>query len=319
MRTATLSIIVMAGLTAQPLRLEKTIPLNVDGRIDHMSADIAGRRLFVAALGNNTVEVVDTASGKVTRSVTGFREPQGVLFWPEGNRLYVANGETGKVNVFDGRTFAPIRTYEFDSDADNIRFESKAKEVYVGYGGGALGVIQADAGNRVGDTMLAAHPESFQLEANGPRIFVNVPEAENVTIVDRRTRTVSGKWRLSAKANFPMALDDADHRLFIGCRKPPKLLVLDSSSGKELASLDIIADTDDLFYDAARKRIYVTGGGGAITVIEQKGPDAYAMTGAVPTAPHARTSLFVPAWKKLYVAAPKQGREAARLLVFATE
>jgi outer membrane protein assembly factor BamB len=146
-----------------------------------------------------------------------------------------------------------------------------------------------------------------------------VPGAQNVTVVDRRTRTVTAKWSLSAAANFPMALDEVDHRLFIGCRNPATLLVLDASSGKQVGSLDIVGDTDDLFYDAELKRIYISGGAGAVTVVQQKGSDAYSVLATIPTAERARTSLFVPAWKRLFVAAPKHGKEPARLFVYATE
>jgi DNA-binding beta-propeller fold protein YncE len=283
-------------LSAQPLRLEKTIPLpNVNGRIDHFAADVAGQRLFVAALGNNTVEVVDLAAGKVVHSIRGLKEPQGLLYWPETNRLYVANAVDGHVRVYDGRTFEQTQEYDLSGDADNIRFDAPAKEIFVGYGNGALGVINGELKSRVGETMLDAHPESFQLEKQGPRIFVNVPGAENVTVIDRRTRTVVAKWPVTgAKSNFPMALDEASHRLFLGCRKPAKLLVLDTASGKQTASLDISGDTDDLFYDAALKRIYVSGGAGSITVLQQKGPDDYQALATIPTAPGARTSLFVP-------------------------
>lgn len=306
-------------IQSQPLRLEEKIPLNVAGRIDHMSADVKGNRLFMAALGNNTVEVIDLVAGKVTRSLKGFHEPQGLYYQAGGDRLYIANGETGKLDVLDGRTFAPIRSYDFNGDADNVRFDAASKEVYVGYGNGALGVINAELGSRVGDTMLTAHPESFQLEASGPLIFVNVPNAENVTVVDRRTRTVKAKWPVTAKSNFPMALDEANHRLFVGCRKPPKLVVFDTRSGKEVASLDIVSDTDDLFYDAALKRIYVSGGAGAVTVLQQKDADHYEEIANIPTAPRARTSLFVPDLKRLYVAVPHQGKQASELLVFTVQ
>jgi DNA-binding beta-propeller fold protein YncE len=314
------TFLLISGLmTAQPLRLEKRIPLNVEGRIDHMSADVKGNRLFMAALGNNTVEVIDLAGGKVTRSLKGFHEPQGVYYWASKDQLYVANGQTGKVDVFDGHTFASVRSYDFDGDADNVRFDPTTKEVYVGYGDGALGVINAELGSRVGDAMLAAHPESFQLETSGPRIFINVPNAEQVAVVDRRTRTVKAKWPVSAKSNFPMSLDEANHRLFVGCRKPAKLIVLDTASGREVASVDIVGDTDDLFYDAAMKRIYVSGGAGAVTVLQQKDADHYEEIAKIPTAARARTSLFVPDLKRLYVAVPHQGKQAAELLVFATE
>jgi DNA-binding beta-propeller fold protein YncE len=307
------------ALAAQPLRLESTIPLpNVNGRIDHLSIDVAGKRLFVSALGNNTVEVVDLASGKVFHTIRGLKEPQGLFYWADTNRLYVANAADGHVRVYDARSFEQIHEYDLSGDADNIRFDPSAKEVFVGYGSGALGVINLDLKGNVGETMLDAHPESFQLEKQGPRIFINVPEAGNVTVVDRRTRTVKAKWPVTgAKLNFPMALDEANHRLFIGCRKPAKMLVLETADGKEVASIDITGDTDDLFYDAPLKRIYVSGGAGSVSVIEQKDADHYNVIATIPTAEGARTSLFVPEFKRLYVARPHRGKQAAGLMVFA--
>src|SRR5215472_6381466 len=192
----TLLAVVAAGLlAAQPLHLEKTIPLpNVNGRIDHFSVDVGGQRLFVAALGNNTVEVVDLKAGKVVHTIRGLKEPQGLFFWPEENRLYAANADDGHVHVYDGHSFQQIQEYELSGDADNIRFDRAAKEVYVGYGSGALAAINADLKARVGETMLDEHPESFQLETHGPRIFVNIPEAGNVSVVDRRTHSVKERW-----------------------------------------------------------------------------------------------------------------------------
>src|SRR5579871_6914493 len=179
-----------AILSAQPLRLETTIPLpNVEGRIDHFSVDVSGQRLFVSALGNNTLEVVDLKAGKVAHTIRGVKEPQGLFYWPETNRLYAANADDGHVRVYDGSSFQLLHEYELSGDADNIRFDPQAKEIFVGYGNGALAVINADLKANVGETMLDAHPESFQLEKQGPRIFINVPEAGNVTVVDRRTRT----------------------------------------------------------------------------------------------------------------------------------
>lgn len=305
-------------LAAQPLHLEKTVPLpGIEGRIDHFSVDITGKRIFMAALANNTLEVIDPVAGKVLHSIKGLHEPQGVFYWPGGNRLCVANGSDGKVSVFDGSSYALVKEYDFNSDPDNIRFDPKHNEVFVGYGAGALGVINAPLGSRVGDTMLDAHPESFQLERDGPRIFVNVPNAGHVAVVDRRTRSVIAKWPIeAAKQNFPMALDEANHRLFIGCRRPAKLLVLDTSSGKQITEVPIVGDTDDLFYDFASKRIYVSGGAGAVTVLDQKDADHYNVSATIPTAAGARTSLFVPDFKQLYIAVPHRGKQPAGLMVF---
>lgn len=321
MNIGIVSALLCSALTlgAQPLRLESTIPLpNVNGRIDHFSVDLAGKRLFVAALGNNTVEVVDIAAGKVVHTIRGLKEPQGLFYWPETNRLYAAQAVDGHVRVYNGKSFEQIHEYDLSGDADNVRFDPAANEIFVGYGNGALGVINSDLKARVGETMLDAHPESFQLEKQGPRIFVNVPDAGNVTVIDRRTRTVTAKWPVTgAKSNFPMALDEANHRLFLGCRKPAKLVVMDTSNGKEVTSVDITGDTDDLFYDAALKRIYVSGGAGSITVLQQKDADHYEVAATIPTAPGARTSLFVPELKRLFVARPHRGKQESGLLVFA--
>lgn len=301
--------------SAQPLVQEAVIPLpNVNGRIDHFAIDVPHKRLFVAALGNNTVAVIDLEAKRVVRSISGLKEPQGLFYWPEKDELYVANGRTGAVNIYGGPDLTLVKALDFNSDADNIRFDPGAAVVYVGYGDGALGIVRGEA--RLDQTMLDRHPESFQLERNGSRIFVNVPRAQEVEVVDRRTRTVIAKWPVSASQNFPMALDEAGRRLFVGCRRPAAVLVLDTSSGKQMASIPIVGDSDDLFYDPDAKRIYASGGAGAVTVIEQKDADHYATLATIPTAPGARTSYFSAALKRFYVAVPHRGKQPAEVRVF---
>jgi DNA-binding beta-propeller fold protein YncE len=296
----------------------QTIPLDgVEGRIDHFGLDAMGKRLFVSALGNDTIEVVDLTSGKVTRHIRKLRAPQGIGFAPESNKLAVANDQDGSCRLYDGKSLQQTATVELKDDADNVRYDKSSRRFWVGYGDGGLAAIDPDSGTQVADVKLDAHPESFQLETNGKRIFVNLPNAGYVAVVDRETGTVIEKIPLKeASANFPMALDEADHRLFIGCRSPAKLLVLDTGTGKTVATADIVGDTDDLFYDAANRRIYVSGGEGRVTVISQTTADTYNVDGQVTTAPGARTSLFVPESKKLYVAVPHRGEQKAELLVF---
>jgi DNA-binding beta-propeller fold protein YncE len=306
------------GQSSNLLTQVQTIPLDgVEGRIDHLGLDAKGKRLFVSALGNDTVEVVDLAAGKVTQHMRNLRAPQGIGFAPESNRLAVANDQDGSCRLYDGTSLQQTATIELKDDADNVRYDNVSGHFWVGYGDGGLAAIDPKAGKQVADVKLDAHPESFQLETRGKRIFVNVPNAGHVAVVDRETGTVIEKIPMKeARANFPMALDEAHHRLFIGCRKPAKLLVLDMETVKTVASVDIVGDTDDLFYDAANKRIYVSGGEGRITVINQSSADMYNVSGQVITAAGARTSFLVRETGTLYVAVPHRGAQKAELRVF---
>lgn len=307
---------------ARPIRLLGSIPLaNVAGRIDHLAIDIPGQRLFVAALSNGTVEVVDLRAGKRARTLSGLHEPQGLAFVPEAGRLFVAEGKGGAVQIFDAASFRLISTLHFAGDADNLRYDSTAKRLYVGYGNGALGIVDAEHGVRVGDVELAGHPESFQLEASGTRIFVNIPTENQIGVVDRRRGSVVATWPLTtARANFPMALDERHHRLLIGCRHPAKLIVYDSESGTSVTELnDVGGDADDIFYDAAQHRIYLSAGEGFVDVILQKDPDDYVRTARMPTVPGARTSLFVPEQHRLYLAVRRRAGQSAAIWVYDTQ
>jgi len=307
-------------LTAQDkplLQLQRFIALpGVEGRMDHLTLDATGQRLFLAALGNNTVEVVDLREGKRTSRLTGMKEPQGVALIAESNRLVVASGEDGKCRFYDS-SLAEIGTVDDLEDADNVRYEREHKHIYVGYGKGALAVIDAEEMKKIADIPLAGHPESFQLEAKGSRIFVNVPTARHIAVIDREKRAVEATWAITeAEQNYPMALDEANHRLFIGCRKPAKMVVLDTQSGGMIAALDCCGDADDVFYDAGARRIYVSGGEGCISVFQQESADTYREAGRVPTAPGARTSLYVPETRTLYLAVPHRGDQQAEIRVF---
>ena len=303
---------------AGPLRLIQTIPLrNVEGRIDHMAVDLKGERLFIAALGNNTVEIVDLRAGKHMETITGLHEPQGVGFVPEFNKIFVANAQSGACEVFDGSSFKRIKSIKLSDDADNIRYDAATRRVYVGYGNGALGIIDAATGDQLGEIKLDGHPESFQLEKSGPRIFVNIPSSQRIAVVDREKPAAVTAWSVGgATANFPMALDETHHRLFVGFRKPAKLVVYDTESGKVIANLDSPGDADDIFHDGTRQRIYISGGDGFIDIIQQQDADHYKSLTKIPTASGARTSLFVPELGRLYLAVPHRGTQRAEIRVY---
>lgn len=297
------------------LRLAQTIPLpKVEGRLDHFSADLAGKRLFLCALGNNSVEVIDLEKAARVHSISGLGAPQGVAYAADPNRLYVANDKAGLCNIFDGRSFEPRGQIDLNDDADNVRYDPSARRVYVGYGGGGLAIIDSRSGESVGKVKLSAHPEAFVLEQEGARIFVNVPNARHVAVVDRAQEKVIATWGIdSASANFPIALDEPGHRLFVGCRSPGSIVVLDTESGNVVATMPISGDVDDVFYDEKRHRLYAICGEGTVDVIHRTDADTYKMGEKIRTAPGARTGLFVAELSALFVALPHRGSQPAEV------
>src|SRR5215472_892415 len=328
-----------AGQALPALSLQSHIALpDVKGRIDHFSVDVKGQRLFMAGVGNHTLEVIDLHEGKRVRTIKDLAEPQGVYFDALTNRLYVACGLDGLTNIYDGTSFALLGTVKFPDDADNIRYDARSKSAIVGYAGakelrkrvegtGGLGFIDTTTGKKTRDVVIDAHPESFRLEEKGTRLFVNVPDKREIEVVDAQKGTILARWPVSAKNNFPMALDEAHHRLFVGCWTPARLIVFDTETGKEVASLElgekgivnpkIVGITDDLFYDSARNRIYVLNALGSIDVFQQKDPDHYDLIASIPTPPDTKTGLFVPDLGKLFVGVVQQGATEAEVREYA--
>ena len=307
-----------------PLQLEEQIPVpNVAGRLDHFTADAKRKRLFVSALGNNTVEVIDVFAGKVMHSIPGLAQPQGPLYVPGADKLYVANAEDGKVRVYDGATYTLRKTIDFGADPDNVRYDATSNKIFVGFGedDGGIAMVDPSTDQRVGEVYkTGGHPESFQVEANGGHIFANVPDAGNVVeSIDRKTGAVT-KWPLkNLRGNYAMALNEADHRLFTVTRKTPMLVVLDTHDGHEVTRLRAAGECDDVFFDESRKRIYVIGGEGSITVIQQNDPDHYELIANVPTSIGVRTGYFFAKRDRFYVGVPAKGNEPAQIWTYEVE
>src|ERR1043166_2088232 len=324
MIVALLSCSVALAATAQdsaPLHLKQTIPLpGVEGRIDHLALDAANERLFVCALGNNTVEVVDLRKGERIRSITGLGSPQGVVYVAGLDRLFVANDHGGICQVFDGKSFQQLNELNLSDDADNVRYDDAARKIYVGFGNGGIAIITPADGKQIHSIKLSAHPEAFELEKHGRRIFVNVPDARQVAVVDRDKDQVITTWRTDlAFANFPMALDETNHRLFVGCRLPSKLVVLNTDSGDIVSKIDLSGDADELFYDGKRHRIYAICGAGKIDIIEQSDLNRYKIAAKVQTPEGARTGIFDPSRDALFVAVPHRGSQNAEIRIYHIE
>ena len=303
------------------LQLKQTIPLpGVEGRIDHLALDASGERLFVCALGNNTVEVLDLRKGERIHSITGLGAPQGIVYIPELDRLFVANDKDGIFKIYDAKSFQSIGELNFKDDADNVRYDEATKKIYVGFGSGGIAIVSTHDGKQSSSIKLTAHPEAFELEKNGKRIFVNVPDSRHVAVIDRDKGQVINTWKTDlAFGNFPMALDETNRRLFLGCRMPPRLLVLNTESGEITAKIDISGDTDDIFYDSKRHRIYAICGAGKIDIIEQTSADAYKVLAKIDTANGARTGLFVPERDTILVAVPHRGSQEAEIRAYQIE
>jgi DNA-binding beta-propeller fold protein YncE len=253
-------------------------------------------------------------------SITGLGSPQGILYTRDPDRLFVANDKGGILKIFEGKSFEPLGEVNFKDDADNVRYDDATKKVYVGFGSGGLAVVSAPNGKQIGSIKLSAHPEAFELEKNGRRIFVNVPNSRHVAVIDRDKGEVIARWQTDlAFGNFPMALDEANHRLFVGCRLPSKLVVLNTDSGNVVAKIDISSDPDEVFYDSKHHRIYTICGAGKINILNQIDPNPYAVSTKIDTTDGARTGLFVPERHVLFVAIPHRGSQDAEIRKYEIE
>jgi DNA-binding beta-propeller fold protein YncE len=252
-----------------PLVLEKTIPLpDVAGRIDHLDVDLARKHLFVAELGNGTIDVVDLERGTAVARISGLNEPQGIAYVPASDRLVVASGRDGKVRVFRAGDLTPAGEVALGDDADNVRLDPRTGHVVVGFGSGGLALIDPMRPSKLAEIGLGAHPEGFQLEPGTGRIFVNVPAARQIAVVDLASAKQSGAWTVPDLAsNFPLAIDGNGSRLAVVFRKPPRLVLLDTKSGVVTANVPSCGDADDVFFDSKRARIYVSCGDGAVGIL----------------------------------------------------
>jgi DNA-binding beta-propeller fold protein YncE len=299
------------------LKLEATIPMaDVQGRIDHLSIDLKGQRLFVAALENNSLEVIDLKESRRVHTINGLAEPQGIAYLPSTNRVFVANRKDGSVRAFDAASWKMLSSTSYGDNADNFRLDPSSGHAWVGYGGGALGEFDQE-GTKLADIKLDAHPESFQLEKNGSRVFVNLPRSGKIAVVDRRMGTVSASWGTGGPlANYPMAVDERDHRLFVVTRFPARLIVLDTDQCERVATLPAIGDCDDVFYDERRHKIYAIGGEGGVSVFQQRDADRSDQVGRIKTVSGARTGFFSADLDRLYVAVRKHESQSAEIRVY---
>lgn len=306
------------GQEPTALRLTQTIALpKVQGGFNHMSVDAGDQRLFAPAPTNKTLEIVDLRSGKPWRSLKGER-PTAALYAPEFGQLYLTSGQS--VYIYNRKTLDAVARVDLHTRLDQLRYDARPRELYVGCmteGKTGVAVIAIPEGKLLGKVPLPTSPQGIAVEKNGRRIFANLPALSSIAVIDRRERKVLEMWSLHrAQDNFPMALVEKDHRLFVTCRTPAEMLVLDTQSGRIIARVPCVRDADDMWYDEARKRIYVSGGEGFVSVIKQQGTDRYRILNRIATTRDAATSIFSGELNSLFVGVPRTGNEPAEILVY---
>jgi hypothetical protein len=300
------------------LELTKTIPLpQLRGGFNHLAADAKRGRFYVTAPGDKKVAVVDLKAGNVLRVLTDV---------PASAAKYLADFDVvclsggGGVTFLNGESLTPLGKVELHSAVDELQYDAKEHRLYAGVMDAAkpgIAIIDAGKRQRIDTISLPAKPQGFVLEENGPLLYANTPGAQQVTVVDRKKRAIVAEWKLNdAKSNYPIALDEANHRLFIGCRRPPCLLVLDTASGNKVAQLETGGDTDDMSFDAAGKRIHLACGDGVISTISESDADHYRKLPDVSTVEDARNSMFVPELKTFFLAVPAYKSAPAELRAY---
>ncbi len=320
------SCAVVHAQTSQPLTQSRTIALaGVSGKFDHFAIDVAGDRLFAAATGNHSVEVIDLKTGKVAQSIGGLGKPHGLAWVDATGSLYVADGSLAELRVYQGTPLKLAGTIKLSDDADDMVFDEAHHLLYVGHGGasaaapGKVAIVDTATFKLVGNLGFAAHPEALDLDAAGRRIFANIADAGEVGVIDGAKGTIAAHWKLSkASDNIPMAYDSSRNVLYVACRTPAAVLSLDAAGGAEISRVSTGEGADDLFYDAALSRLYVISGAGEVDVVQVDAAKTLHALSVLKTAAGAKTALFVPAQNLLYVGVPGSGSQAAEIRVYAT-
>ena len=313
---------------AQPpaLQLSRTIVLSgVSGKFDHLAIDAAGERLFIAAAGNHSVEVIDLKTDKVDQSIAGMGKPHGLAWVAATGSLYVADGSLGELRVYHGSPLTLAGKIKLSDDADDMVYDAADRLLFVGHGGSdaanpaKIAVVNTAFFSLVANLTVATHPEALDIDPQGKRVFANIAGSNEVAVIDTASRRLTARWKLTKAAeNVALAFDGEHQLLYVACRRPGTLIALDAASGTEVASLPAAGAADDLFYDPALKRIYVISGAGEVDVYQVDQAKTLHTLGVLHTAGGAKTALFIAAQNLLYVGVPGVDGHAAQIRLYRT-
>ena len=311
---------------AAPLTLQRAITLpGVSGKFDHFAIDLVGNRLFAAAIGNHSVEVIDLATNKVNQSIAGLGKPHGLAWVADTGRLYIADGALGQLRVYQGAPLKLVGTIQLSDDADDMVYDKATQTLYVGHGGSdasdpaRIAVIDTVKFALVADLPVATHPEALDLDAATQRVFADIADSNDVAVIDAQKNSISAHWKLTRSLdNVPLAYDREHGVLYVASRTPGALMALDEKSGAQLSRLPAAAQADDLFYDAALRRVYVVCGAGEVDAYQVDSQRKLHALNVTHTAAAAKTGLFVPSQSTLYVGVPGTDGHSAKINVYAT-
>jgi DNA-binding beta-propeller fold protein YncE len=322
-------IFLPAGVVAQsaPLKLAKTVPLpGYTGDFDHFAVDTERGRLLLAAEDHGTLEVFDLKSLNHLKSYPGFAAPHSILVRPGAKTILVADGFKGMTKILDADTYEKKGTIPLIPGADSLAYDAGDNRVYIVTGGkdvkmatSAVEEVDPDSAKRVGGiTTQSNHTEAVTLENGGKRLFVNLTDHSSVEVIDRKKMSKIAEWPLKkAKQNSPIAFDEPAHRLYLACREPGMMVVMNSDNGQETASLPGPGHADDMPFDASAHRLYMLGGEGYISVYDVSKPDHPTLVSKVTSAPGAKTGMLLPGNHRLVVAAsPGESKATAKILVY---
>ena len=317
-------------LTAQdrtPLKLVATIPLPGlhDGDFDHFAPDVAGHRLFLTAEENEKVVVLDTSGNTVIHTMEEIKAPHAILYRPDLKKLFIVEGDASAVRVYDSENYKLSGEIKLSIDADSIAYDAAKNYLYVVNGGreahtpySLISVVDTNSMKKLRDIKInSSHVEAILLEQSGPRLFCNITGENAIGVMDRDKSSLKTSWPLPAgdTQNVAMALDEANHRLFVVTRKPGKLIVFNSGDGKLIADLPAVGFVDDMSYDAKHKRLYLAGDQ-FVDVFEQKDADHYTLLAKIPGSFRAKTGILVPELNRYYLAVPHHENKDAEVRVY---
>ncbi|MFZ1086984.1 MAG: YncE family protein [Terracidiphilus sp.] len=322
----------LAGFTASyaqsnpPLALSRTISLpGIASKFDHLAMDEAGNRLFVAATGNHSVEVIDLKTDKVQQSITGLGKPHGLAWVASTSSLYVADGTLGELRVYKGAPLELGGKIKLSDDADDMVYDEAHQLLFVGHGGSdaanpaKVAVVDTAHFTLEANLAVATHPEALEIDPASQRVFANIADSKEVAVIDTKSKAITTHWKLTkAGDNVPLAFDAKDQLLFVACRTPGTLIALDAKTGKEIASLPAAGGADDLFYDPVLSRVYLISGTGEVDAYQVDDAKSFHALAVLTTASGAKTALFVPAQNLLYLAVPGAGQHPSEIRVYAT-